>query len=216
MSVVRYLSVCKALTSQKWTEVSNLKKIVTAIYIICFLFNFPRYFRGKVIWNEKANKYRLVENEFGHSWWYNIFYWTILNYIASLILPTIIMLFTTTKLLLSLHVIKTKKAKMTSSVTSQPRDDITISLIAMVITFIILNFQNPLRRLLIAIHGNELTQCDNKYYHATNISTSHILNSSANFVCYILLSKKFRKRIFNLLHLRRSTIHPEISTTHFS
>ncbi len=204
MSVVRYLSVCKALDSLKWTSQSSLRRAIVIIYFASFLFNMARFFRGKVVWDDNSETYAIQYNQFGESVWFKIFYWTFLYCMVVFVIPTVIMIFTTAKLIYSLRKIKAKKAKMTSPMTSQPRSGMTISLIAMVITFIILNFANPFRRLIISIQGRESIACGNGYYYMEIVTTSHILNSSANFVCYILLSKPFRKKIFAVFNLTKN------------
>ena len=186
------------------------------IYTFAILFNFPRFFRGSFAWNKKQGKYIVIDAEFTKSWWYDIFYWVILNYFIILIIPTVILTFTTIRLIMSLRKIKSKKEEMKSSVTQKPRDDITLSLIAMVIAFVCLNFSAPLRRLVREFVGLQaLTRCDSKYYELNNVDTVHIVHSSVCFICYILLSKKFRQRIQKLLFKKSNAVEPSTKSSTF-
>ena len=159
---------------------------------------------------------RAPRTKFGTNWWFVTFYSVIVYFAISLVIPTIILLFVTYNLIRTLNEIKKKKAKMKgennqsgSSKTGNGSENLTFSLITVVVVFTICNLFNPIRRAIIGIHGDIVSSCSHFLYPFSSLTaTVHIFNASVNFTIFVLLGKSFRNEVKTLLLCNRNRVGP--------
>ena len=148
----------------------------------------------------------------GKSWWFVTFYQTIVYFGVSLVIPTLIMIFVTYNLIVSLRMVKKRKSQMTagtnqSGTAKGGSEDLTLTLIIVVVVFVLCNMFNPVRRAIVGKYGDTAGRCPHFMYPFTSLnSTIHIFNASVNFTIYVLCGKTFRKRVKALLLCRTNKV----------
>ena len=79
-------------------------------------------------------------------------------------------------------------------------EDLTLTLIIVVVVFVLCNMFNPVRRVVVGKYGDTAGRCPHFMYPFTSLnSTIHIFNASVNFTIYVLCGKTFRKKVKTLL-----------------
>lgn len=96
---------------------------------------------------------------------------------------------------------------------NRAEQDVTISLVVVVVVFVICQLMNPIRRVMAAIIPISQRQCPSDYLYFSSISTTFIIfNSSVNFAIYCVCGKRFRHRLIRLLCRRFAKIGPTTTT----
>ena len=179
--------------------------MVAALYIAAFVFNLPRFWEARVVYDAAKDRYIGLRTAAGINWWFVIFYQTVLYYIIILIVPTVLLLYITYHLVVSLRKAKKARKHMTGSVDSHDLD-LTLTLITVVIVFVVCNCFNPTRRAVVGIYGDVAGKCPHFMYPFTALApTVHIFNASINMTIYILLGRHFRRRLKALLCCGKSS-----------
>ena len=156
--------------------------------------------------------YRAPRSQVGSSWGFVTFYQTIVYFGVSLVIPTLIMVFVTYNLIGSLDRVKKRKSQMTtgtnqSGTAKGGSEDLTLTLIIVVVVFVLCNMFNPVRRAIVGKYGDTAGKCPHFMYPFTSLnSTIHIFNASVNFTIYVLCGKTFRKRVKNLVLCRTNKV----------
>ncbi len=210
----RYFGVCKVhsnLTS--WTKPSRVKWQILIIYILAVLYNLPVYFEERVVWMARGEFYFPVRYKWSEYKWYKSGYRLVFYYLLTLIIPTLILVYTTFHLIKSLKSMKEKKKAMTTSQDQSSDEGLTMSLIAVVVIFLICNFTIPTRRLLVEIYGIQMAFCGHKLYPFSALTaTFHIFNGSVNVIVYLLFGRTFRKKALSKLSCGLNKVEPSSGT----
>ena len=91
-------------------------------------------------------------------------------------------------------------------------EDITTSLIAVVVTSLICRPWEPVRRVIEAILGTQ-PGCGHYYYYYEEIpSLTSALNSSANFILYCLFGKRFPDTLKEIFGIRKADREVELKS----
>ncbi len=142
VSVQRYIAVCHPHKAKQWANLTAVRFEVAAVCIFACIFYLPiRSFQRRPFWNDSKQIFDARFTAFGSTTTFNVGYMVIGYYIMIYVLPLSILLFTTYKLIRSLKQIQNRKSQMTSS--SGKKDEVTISLITVIIIFMICQLANP-------------------------------------------------------------------------
>lgn len=142
VTLQRYIAVCHPHQAKKWANLKTVKIEVFTVCISSFLFYVPaRSFQRYASWNEKKQRYDAIYTKFGSSVSFKVGYMVVAYYILIYVVPLSILIFTTYKLIRSLKQIDERKSQMTSS--SGKKDEVTISLITVVVVFMVCQLTNP-------------------------------------------------------------------------
>ena len=141
--------------------------------------------------------------------WYDMFYETILYFTIIYVIPFPALIAMTYTLMRSLKTIKDKRDQMSSQTKGHSRreeGDLTRTMIAVVVVYIICQTPNPIRRGLLGIVHPSQTKCGYFYYYYHPLSTCIlIINSAVNFILYYVYGRRFRltfhARVRKLLHM---------------
>ena len=185
---------------------------MAGIYFSAVIFNIPRFWANKIVYNPAVDMYISTKSALGSNWWFTIFYLTIVYYVLIFIVPTTVLVYLTYHLIIGLRKAKENRQILKSGPSSRDLD-LTLTLITVVIVFVICNSVNPTVRVLLAVYGPQSGRCPHFLYpFMAFTATVHIFNASINMILYVLFGKTFRKRFSNFMCCRNPTVGPTRTT----
>ena len=207
-TIHRYLAVSKPTIANSETMRKRFQISVLVIWIVSIIYNIPRYFFLDVIYIKSKDVYIGKPNGFGQSFGFKYIYNTVMYFLTLSVIPMCIMLYATVNLVKHMRKIQAKKAKLTSK--SEQEQGMNKSLVVVVIVFFIFTITLPINSLLRnVIFEMKNFQCPNPLYFFGRLNpTLLFVNSSVNFLIYILCSKYFRVKFLRKLGLRKATVGP--------
>jgi hypothetical protein len=201
----RYVSICQPHAAKKWTKISTLRIMALTAVALSLAVYFPGYFRYTLS-KLPTGQYKALRTALGRNEiFYNIYTIGIIT-LVSYVLPMGIILFATTRLIQSL-----KSPTVTSS-SQQAKRDLTLSVVIIVILFMILQSFRPIRYILISVYSpyTEAVACQGRLMHYGQITpAATILNSSVNFIIYVMYAKGFRKKVAEIVCRKKNEVATE-------
>ena len=185
-----------------------MKISVWLVWFGCVIYSIPRLFQYRVEYDSETDFYKRKKTDYSQSEAYSLGYRIIVYYIFVYALPLSIIIFATYHLIKDLKLVQAKKLKNTSK--SKKSENITLSLVIVVIIFLICNILNPIRRILETYAlPDDSGDCPGVmfYYHPITI-LARMFNSAINFVVHVLCSKRFRQKIVQMLKCSGTKIEP--------
>ena len=199
----RYYAVCRPHDMRKVWSNRNTASYVLVVVVMIVAFNSPRFFEYQVCYEHRDNAttvLREMRTAFGLTTPYKVVYKVMLVNICLVLVPIVLLIVLTTKILVTLRTSRAKRQlsdNNRSSSSSRGSSEITFVLTLVVVVAIIC--QTPLA----VFHFVRYWQryyCGHFVYYLENISKLLVnVNSSINFVIYCLFSKKFRKLLLLVL-----------------
>ena len=162
-----------------------MKISVWLVWFGCVIYSIPRLFQYRVEYDSEKDFYKRKKTDYSQSEAYSLGYRIIVYYIFVYALPLSIIIFATYHLIKDLKLVQAKKLKNTSK--SKKSENITLSLVIVVIIFLICNILNPIRRILETYAlPDDSGDCPGVmfYYHPITI-LARMFNSAINFVVYV-------------------------------
>ncbi len=188
----RYLAVCKPQTAQKYASVGMVCHWIWIICLFFTIYNIPRFFAYKPLYNNSTSDYVAEEVDWPQG--IVITYRLVLYYLIIYAIPLILIGYSTFHLIREVKVARKRRQRMTSQPHSQSENDVTRSLIAVIIVFVTCQLCSPIRRLL-----NEYVNeqgCGSVYFYVKPIlMLAVVLNSAINFILFVIFSSGFRKKV---------------------
>ena len=193
VTVQRYLLVRKPHVSKELVSASTVKKWMISVVISTILYSLPFYFRYEVFFLKRAGQYIPEKAKWSDNDVYDIFYDLISYFLVLAVVPLCILAFTTIQLMRAL---KASRKKTNLSQSQNFKEDITLSLVIVVIIYAMCKISN------LAGHIWSLLDCERfcgtPYYAFTIFSFLVIhINSAANFVIFFLIGERFRKKFLD-------------------
>ena len=206
----RYLSVCKPHSAKTYGSVKKTNLLVVCSVVFSVLFHLPLFFHYEVQDDYPApGRTAIITTRFALTDSYKVFYSVVLAYMVNYILPMMALIYMTTCLIRALSQARSKRTSNTSK-SQASKEDLTLSLIIVVIIFIICQSIGPIRRILMWIYDPYRTaiQCGGPlFYFGPWVIASLLINSAVNFVIYVLFARGFRKKLKGFV--RRRKVAPE-------
>jgi len=149
---------------------------------------------------------------------YNHIYAITLCYFLNYLVPLSMLVYIIVKLSISLRELNKKCQEMSKKV--KQRNDLTFSLVIVVLVFILCQLSNPLRRLLYVIYGPYHIGCGTVYFYFGSVSVMLVnFNSACNFFIFCLCSLGYLVKPVGVSSTmsngdRNSTINEKISKCH--
>lgn len=195
VSLNRYFAVCKPFKSAKMCSTAQAKRHVIYVALFSIVYNIPRFFEyEKVEICSGYNQTTLVFQSggaFGNNLVYRIIYANIFYFLVMHGGPLLSLSFLNYKLITALKKRQKRRAEMGKGGYQQ---DITLVLVVVIFVFIFCQTPTFIDHILWTAVDPQLRQCPNWHYYYTAIGDMlAILNSSVNFLIYILTSRKFRQ-----------------------
>ena len=178
------------------------------------VYELPTFFDNnvlKIIDSNNKTIYIPAYGELNLNHWYQLVYKTSLYYIIMYLIPWIILAIVTGFLTRAVKQAQQFRSQMGNS-HHDNTEDITTSLIAVVVTSLICRPWEPVRRVIEAILGTQ-PGCGHYYYYYEEFpSLTSALNSSANFVLYCLFGKRFPDTLKEIFRIKKSDQEVELKS----
>ena len=201
VTVHRFIAIVsphKAIVYCTYTR-ARIHLIVIALFTACY--EIPTFFDNEVKEIKAANSTLYVPAycELNLNYWYQLLYKTTFYYLIMYIIPWILLCVMTMFLVNTIKHAKEFRHKMGNNPNHQDNtEDITTSLVAIVVTSLLCGPFEPIRRIIVSVLQRE-PGCGHFYYYFEEFpSLTAAINSSANFVLYLLFLKRFTKTLKHL------------------
>ncbi|XP_064628038.1 FMRFamide receptor-like [Lineus longissimus] len=210
ITIDRYIAVCYPLKSVNICTRGRARRVIAILVISLTLFSLPRFFEktaGYVYDAELDNEHAMltvVYREFHQYPVYIYLYETVLYGGCQFLFPLLLLISLNVRLLWGLNQARINRNMMLSSSKKQQKDDNVSTMIVVVISvFIICQFPNFLSyalRLLEVFDSSNAIVVNPQGSSLLNPITETLLriNSSVNFLIYMLVGKEFRKVLFRI------------------
>lgn len=213
VSLERYLAVCKPVMSVAMRSVEQSRRHVACVVLFAVLYNIPRFFEYHAVEicsgpNTTEATYEL--SSFGDNKLYRIIYANLLYFIVMLGGPLLSLAFFNVKLITALKAQKRRRREMTRGCGGASggggggggghlQQDLTLILVVVIFAFSLCQTPTFVDHILWTVVNKTETHCGNWHYYYTAVAdTLAILNSSINFIIYVLTSRKFRQGLVTL------------------
>ncbi|KAK2147867.1 hypothetical protein LSH36_533g01050 [Paralvinella palmiformis] len=222
VAVHRYLWVCRLESARRLSGLRRTKFQVAAVPVFALLYNSPRFFEYRVIhysWNDTTSAgVNVIRREttkilatVGRNEVFQIGYKNVLFIVVMYAVPLAILILVSANLIRTLRIRRDTLRRLgstnSSSASSSRRDDnITLVLVIIIAAFIVCQTPIMIQRLMLAVSGTSaLLGCGTFYFYFEHFAYYMVLlNSSTNFVIYILFSPHFRQTLIaEVLRKRR-------------
>jgi len=142
---------------------------------------------------------------------FSIGYLLVVFYLFNFIIPFSGLLFMTVKLVQAFRLSAARRQNMTRK--KQNEEDITMTLVAVVILFLICQLAIPVRRALQALIPESNQDSGSPFFYVGIIlSNLPALNSAINFVFYVMFGRSFRRDFQRVVLRKVNTVNPEGGT----
>ena len=196
VSLQRFFAVCRPYSSVGSCNKRQMRIHVAAIVVFAVVYNIPRFFEYThfeycVGLNQSRNAFGI--SAFGSNQTYRIVYTNVMYIVVMHGGPLLCLGFLNVKLIKALKERQRKRAEMGKGGYQQ---DITFVLIGVICVFMFCQTPTMVDHLLWTFVDDSLRQCGHWHYYYTAVGDFlGILNSSLNFVVYVLASRRFRQNL---------------------
>lgn len=211
ISFCRYIALCRPHDVKKYTSIRKVQVITGITFVLVTSFFLPDFLANELVYDDVIQRYDFEVRKFATNLAYTIYdvpiYYTLMYIIPSTLIVTMTII-----QVVKLREISKKREELSKS--SKEQNDITISLIFMVVFFLVLHLGEPIRLIVFEIEGvKNATFCHGMSFHASVLKMLFAaLNSSINFFIYFVGAKKFRRQLKRRLGSNKS-IYPTVSVT---
>ena len=183
----RFMAVCMPYKAPHLCNMINVYKEVIFVTAFSILYNMPRFFELTI--HTVANQTKYNRTELGTNEYYTTVYVDALYYLFTFVLPLLILTFVNTRVTIAYQALRQRRRRMTSR-RSENENNITLVMIIIVLIFMLC--QAP-ARIAQLVWKYKYKNCHQYQFYVIHISnTLEALNSSINFVVYVVFRKRFR------------------------
>ncbi|ELU13485.1 hypothetical protein CAPTEDRAFT_216213 [Capitella teleta] len=204
----RYVSVCKPHDTRYWTKISVLRGMAICAVLLAICTYSPGFFKYKVI-RVEGGLFQASPTSLGGNTIYYYLHTVVVMNLVSYVVPVIIISYATFRLIQDLR----KRNPLASSQTA--KRDLTKSVVINVFLFLVLQSLRPTRYILLRLFNpySKAIRCQGPLmYFAPFPPFATILNSSVNFIIYVLCARRFRKRVTTILLCKKNNVGPVSSS----
>ena len=213
----RYIIVCLPLRAPQLCTVSKVKIQLAAVLIAAMLYNIPKFAETRVIYyaihtsnNGTSTKAVAKFTKFGEMRQFFFVYDCICLFVFLVVLPILTLTVITIRLIRAMKAHRRMQLEMQSR-SLQNDSNVTFSLLIVVIAFIACQVPTFVAHVLWKVLPFKEIYCGGSIFHLVPITNMLvILNSSINFVIYIIANKAFRDVLTEKVFGRRTNI-PEVT-----
>ena len=200
-TVDRYIMICHPFKAEPFCSISRARKVILSLFICSIAFNLPKFFEYKTVAiplpHVNTTKIGCDLTDFGrspvfresyHSWLYIVFVCGV-PFLALAVLNAFLM-----------HAVRLSRRRGREiNVAEKKRNDTTIMLISVVVTFFICQMPALVSRMIWAFEDDTENFKALPLYTLNEISSFLIvLNSATNIVPYYFFGARFRKQFWRL------------------
>ena len=219
VTVNRYISVCRPYEASSLCSIQQARKQVTLVWILCIIYNIPRFFEYSVDTRynpvTKQNVTRSFPTILMQNPIYAYGYGSALYFIVMFLVPLVTLIILNYKLICALRETKKRRAiLLTHDSNSHSEDDITLTLIVVVLVYLFTQTPALITQILVSILSRKAMVCPSSFFYYVRASDLLVVaNSASNFIIYCFCSKRFRQ-ILVMLMCKRKLDSPENSASH--
>ena len=198
-----YIVVCKPLFAKRLCTVCNAKKHTWGVILLAVVVNVPSFFASKVqrtdYLQDRGINFMQYPTDLGASPWYQIGYHTVfLSTIINYAMPAGSLIFITVRLLQSLRSAKQRRFELSICQRQGQTDDARLQwmVIAVLVVFLICYIGYPIGVVFETLRASNVYKCDSTMYILLLVAhLMFLLNSSVNFIIYLLCNRNFRRTL---------------------
>ena len=207
----RYIIVCLPLKATQWCTVSKVKVQLAAVLIAAVIYNIPKFAERHIVYytintsnNDTLDVVGINSKRFEDIRLFFVVYDTIFLLIFLLILPILTLTVITIRLIKAMKAHRRMHLEMQSR--SQQNDgNVTFALVVVVIAFIACQVPTFFSYVLMEVMPIDSRFCGGFFFYFGPIVDMLItLNSSVNFLIYIIANKAFRDVLMEKVCGRRT------------
>jgi len=190
----RYIGACHPHLVARLANIRIARCQLAVILVFIVLFNMPRIVDDAPYLGPNSTLAVIRSNSLGANFYYQLLYVGIAYYFVSFVVPFILLIFMTRKLIGSLKTFYVKRDQMTRA--KHDENSVNRALVAIVVVFMTCQILNPLRRILMAILPAKATTCGSFYYYFSTLSgVAIILEAALHFLLYCTFDRRFRRQL---------------------
>ena len=207
ITIHRFIAIISPHKASIYCTYRKAKVHLMALFLIVTIYALPTFWELQInIFTNPYNKTLYVPSysELNLNYWYQFLYKTTLYYLLMYIIPWILLAVMTVFLVKAVKQAQHFRSQMGNNPTQQDNtEDVTLSLIAVVVTSLVCRPWEPIRRILDVIL-KEPAKCGHYYFYFEEIPPFFtVLNSSVNFVFYCLFLKRFPETLKSLFFMKK-------------
>lgn len=209
LAVNRLIAVCSPYSSPRLCKLAYVRREVAAVALFAVAFNTPRFFEMHVVKGNGTNSYELAYTTLRDNSVYAFVYGDILYYVMTFVLPLLILGAVNTRIIVAYRATRMRKRSMqtasnsTSGSSGKRATENNVTLVMIIIVVIFMLCLAP-ARLVQLVTSYEYSSCTDVRFYLIHLSNClEMLNSSVNFVIYVVYHKRFRHLFFDLCCCRQ-------------
>ena len=202
ITIHRFIAIISPHKAGIYCTYSKAKVHLIVLVVMVTIYALPTFWELQIITmtnNFNETIYVPYNGKLSLDYWYQFLYKTTLYYLLMYIIPWILLAVMTIFLVKAVKQAQHFRSQMGNNPTQEDNtDDITMSLIAVVVTSLVCRPWEPIRRIIDVIL-QEQAKCGHYYFYFEEIPPFFtVLNSSVNFVFYFLFLKRFLETLKSL------------------
>ena len=218
VTVNRYIAVCRPYEASNLCSIQQARKQVVLVWILCILYNIPRFFEFhvKTKYNAQMNTTitRSFPSDMSKSRIYKIIYNNSLYFIVMFLVPLITLIILNYKLIMALRETQKRRAKLITHDPNRSEDDITLTLIIIIFMFCLTQTPALVTQVLLSTLPPPVRICPSHFFYYERVSDLLVVaNSASNFIVYCFCSRRFRQ-ILIMLICKKKIDSPENTASH--
>lgn len=160
------------------------------------IFNIPRFLDDYAYLPVNSSVMVTGWTALGNDRYFQLFYGGIVYYFLVFIVPFVLLIYMTYRLIDSLKSFHLKRGDHHANRTHSDENAVNKTLVIVVVAFMLAQVLNPIRRILATVLPEEETKCGYFYYYFYIISTLSItVEASIHFTLYCLFDRRFRRQL---------------------
>ena len=207
-AIHRYVAVCRPFQASSFCNLRKVKIQTVSVFLFVIAYNIPRFFEKRIlaVFSDDGTFVKTVYelNELGSNSYYVWIHRIIVYHTLGFVIPLPILFWTTIRLCHVLKKAREMRLKMSNNKASPQSDDITPSLLFIILVYFIYQLCVITRIIYSSVNPNA-SRCASTYH---NIQMANlffqVFNSSINFVIYMVMSKSFRNTLQGMIGRFRS------------
>jgi len=166
---------------------------MVGVIALSVLFNIPRYFDDHVV-AKPDGSLAVVPALLGNDATFQLVYAGVIYYIVIYALPILVLAIMTYRLIISLRQFYKRREHVTKR--ARVENDMTKTLVAVVLMFMTCQLLNPVRRILLAIMPSGSQGCGYfSFYFGPLTSLAQAIDAASHFFVYSVCNKQFTQKL---------------------
>lgn len=207
VAVNRYVAICRPFQAPVWCTLTQARRQVVVLAIVCVFYNLPRFFELRITFSK--NTVYAAGTMIQDSRIYNILYENVLYCFFVFLGPLVILVVLNACLVHELIASRRRlrAIQLPGAAADEQEHNLTLVMIIIILLFVVCQTPAFINQLLYYAIVETEYSCGKiyyYYYHLSNIVVS--ANSSVNFVIYCLFRRQFRQRVVAFCSRRRFSV----------